>query len=224
MAHGKRASMREGPLAALFRKTTQDDTDEQAAPPKREEQPREPVAQERPPRPHHRARFAGDDDEPHIPSAKERLSAAFSHDIPHDVLERPARREYRPRDEPSLAPAKMRGPVLRVIGVGGAGVNAVNRMVEVGTEGVEFIAVNTDLQSLEESSAHVTLHIGAELTHGLGSGSDPSVGRQAALSDDDRIKSLMKGSDMVFVTAGAGGGTGTGAAPVVAQIAQRSAR
>ena len=114
----------------------------------------------------------------------------------------------------------MRGPVLRVIGVGGAGVNAVNRMVEVGTEGVEFIAVNTDLQSLEESSAHVTLHIGSELTHGLGSGADPTVGRQAALLDDDRIKSLVKGSDMVFVTAGAGGGTGTGAAPVVAQIAR----
>jgi cell division protein FtsZ len=93
-------------------------------------------------------------------------------------------------------------------------------MVEVGTEGVEFIAVNTDLQSLEESSAHVTLHIGADLTHGLGSGSDPAVGRQAALADDDRIKSLVKGSDMVFVTAGAGGGTGTGAAPVVAHIAR----
>ena len=112
----------------------------------------------------------------------------------------------------------MRGPVLRVIGVGGAGVNAVNRMVEVGTEGVEFIAVNTDLQSLEESSAHVTLHIGAELTHGLGSA--PTRRSWWRRSDDDRIKSLMKGSDMVFVTAGAGGGTGTGAAPVVLQIAR----
>jgi cell division protein FtsZ len=218
MAHGKRASMREGPLAELFRKTTQDEGDEQATPPKRrEDPPREPAAPKQPPaRPRS---LRQDEDEPHIPSAKERLSAAFSHDIPHDVLERPAR-EYRPRDEPSGAPRKMRGPVLRVIGVGGAGVNAVDRMVEVGTEGVEFIAVNTDLQSLEESSAHVTLHIGSELTHGLGSGSDPAVGRQAALVDDDRIKSLVKGSDMVFVTAGAGGGTGTGAAPVVAQIAR----
>jgi cell division protein FtsZ len=215
----KRASMREGPLAELFRKTTQDDTDEQAAPQKREEQPREPVAQERLTPPSPPSSFRHEDDEPHIPSAKERLSAAFSHDIPHDVLERPAR-EHRPRDEPRTAPAKMRGPVLRVIGVGGAGVNAVDRMVEVGTEGVEFIAVNTDLQSLEESSAHVTLHIGAELTHGLGSGADPSVGRAAALHDDDRIKSLVKGADMVFVTAGSGGGTGTGAAPVVAQIAR----
>jgi cell division protein FtsZ len=210
--------MREGPLAELFRKTTQDDTDDVAAP--REQQREEPIPQEKltPPSPPSSLRRT-DDEEPHIPSAKERLTAAFSHDIPHDVMERPAR-EYRPRDEPMAAPQKMRGPVLRVIGVGGAGVNAVNRMVEVGTEGVEFIAVNTDLQSLEESSAHVTLHIGQELTHGLGSGSDPAVGRQAALSDDDRIKSLVKGADMVFVTAGAGGGTGTGAAPVVAQIAR----
>jgi cell division protein FtsZ len=218
MAHGKRASMREGPLAELFRKTTQDDTEEQAAPPKRSKPERQEKAPPTRPAPRPQS-LRHEEEEPHIPSAKERLSAAFSHDIPHDVLERPAR-EYRPRDEPRTAMQRMRGPVLRVIGVGGAGVNAVNRMVEVGTEGVEFIAVNTDLQSLEESSAHVTLHIGQELTHGLGSGSDPSVGRQAALRDDDRIKSLVKGSDMVFVTAGAGGGTGTGAAPVVAQIAR----
>jgi cell division protein FtsZ len=219
MAHGKRASMREGPLAELFRKTTQDDGEEQAAPPKRQEQrPRKQAAPRQPPP---KPQSLRQEDEPHIPTAKERLSAAFSHDIPHDVLERPAK-EYRPRDEPGATPRMMRGPVLRVIGVGGAGVNAVNRMVEVGTEGVEFIAVNTDLQSLEQSSAHVTLHIGQELTHGLGSGSDPAVGRQAALLDDDRIKSLVKGSDMVFVTAGAGGGTGTGAAPVVAHIARET--
>ena len=113
----------------------------------------------------------------------------------------------------------MHQPVLRVAGVGGAGVNAVNRMVEAGVEGVEFIAVNTDLQSLQQSAAHVTLHIGAEITRGLGSGSDPKVGHAAAIADDDRIKSLLKGSDMVFVAAGSGGGTGTGAAPVVARIA-----
>ena len=98
--------------------------------------------------------------------------------------------------------------------------NAVNRMVEAGVEGVEFIAVNTDLQSLQQSAAHVTLHIGGEITRGLGSGSDPKVGHAAAISDDDRIKTLLKGSDMVFVAAGSGGGTGTGAAPVVARIAQ----
>ena len=118
----------------------------------------------------------------------------------------------------------MHQPVLRVAGVGGAGVNAVNRMIEAGVEGVEFIAVNTDLQSLQQSAADVTLHIGADITRGLGSGSDPTVGRAAAISDDDRIKSLLKGSDMVFVAAGSGGGTGTGAAPVVARIARRSAR
>jgi cell division protein FtsZ len=110
--------------------------------------------------------------------------------------------------------------VLRVAGVGGAGVNALNRMVEAGVEGVEFIAVNTDLQSLQQSAAHVTLHIGAEITRGLGSGSDPKVGHASAIDDDDRIKSLLKGSDMVFVAAGSGGGTGTGAAPVVARIAR----
>ena len=104
-------------------------------------------------------------------------------------------------------------PVIRVVGVGGAGVNAVNRMVEAEVEGVEFLAVNTDLQSLQQSTADITLHIGAELTRGLGAGSDANVGRQAAMEDYDRIKALLKGSDMIFITAGAGGGTGTGAAP-----------
>jgi cell division protein FtsZ len=111
-------------------------------------------------------------------------------------------------------------PVIRVVGVGGAGVNAVNRMVEAEVEGVEFLVVNTDLQSLQQSTADITLHIGAELTRGLGSGSDPSVGRQAAMDDYDRVKAMLKGSDMIFITAGAGGGTGTGAAPIVARIAQ----
>ncbi|MFL5821135.1 MAG: cell division protein FtsZ [Solirubrobacteraceae bacterium] len=110
--------------------------------------------------------------------------------------------------------------MLRVVGVGGAGVNAVNRMVEAELEGVEFVAINTDLQSLAQSAAHVTLHIGAEVTRGLGSGSNPDLGRQAAMDEYDRIKSLLKGADMVFVAAGAGGGTGTGAAPVVARIAR----
>jgi cell division protein FtsZ len=109
---------------------------------------------------------------------------------------------------------------LRVVGVGGAGVNAVNRMIEAGVEGVEFIAVNTDLQSLQQSAADVTLHIGGQITRGLGSGSDPAVGHAAAIADDDRVKSYLKGSDMVFVAAGSGGGTGTGAAPVVARIAR----
>ena len=110
--------------------------------------------------------------------------------------------------------------MIRVVGVGGAGVNAVNRMVEAEVEGVEFLAVNTDLQSLQQSTADVTLHIGAELTRGLGSGSDAEVGRAAAMEDYDRVKALLKGSDMIFITAGAGGGTGTGAAPIVARISR----
>ena len=110
--------------------------------------------------------------------------------------------------------------MIRVVGVGGAGVNAVNRMVEAEIAGVEFLAVNTDQQSLEQSRADVTMHIGADITSGLGSGSDAEVGRQAAMHDYDRVKTLLKGSDMIFITAGAGGGTGTGAAPIVARIAR----
>jgi cell division protein FtsZ len=104
--------------------------------------------------------------------------------------------------------------------VGGGGVNAVNRMIEAGVTGVEFIALNTDAQSLNSSAAHVTLQLGVDVTRGLGSGSDPDRGRAAAMEDSDRIKSLLKGSDMVFITAGEGGGTGTGAAPVVARVAR----
>ena len=104
--------------------------------------------------------------------------------------------------------------------MGGGGVNAVNRMIEAEVGGVEFIALNTDAQSLQQSAAHVTLQIGADITRGLGSGSDPERGRAAAMEDYDRIKSLLKGSDMVFITAGEGGGTGTGAAPVVARVAR----
>jgi len=110
--------------------------------------------------------------------------------------------------------------VIRVVGVGGAGTNAINRMVEAEVEGVEFLAINTDLQSLQQSTADITLHIGAEVTRGLGSGSDAGIGRQAAMDDYDRVKALLKGSDMIFITAGAGGGTGTGAAPIVARIAR----
>src|SRR5207237_2596984 len=132
-----------------------------------------------------------------IPSPMERLSAAFSHDIPHDVMEPAPKREYRPRDEPQISRSAVHQPVLRVVGVGGAGVNAVNRMIEAGVEGVECIAVNTDPQSLQQSRADVTLHIGGDITRGLGSGSDPAIGRAAAFADDDRVKSYLKGSDMV---------------------------
>jgi len=110
--------------------------------------------------------------------------------------------------------------VIKVVGVGGGGVNAVNRMIEVGLKGVEFIAVNTDAQALLMSDADVKLDIGRELTRGLGAGSDPEVGRQAAEEHRDEIEEVLKGADMVFITAGKGGGTGTGGAPVVAEVAK----
>jgi cell division protein FtsZ len=110
--------------------------------------------------------------------------------------------------------------VIKVIGVGGGGVNAVNRMIDAGLKGVEFIAVNTDAQALLMSDADVKLDIGRELTRGLGAGSDPDVGREAADSHKDDIEEVIKGADMVFITAGKGGGTGTGAAPVIAEAAK----
>ncbi|MFM2181769.1 MAG: cell division protein FtsZ, partial [Actinomycetota bacterium] len=110
--------------------------------------------------------------------------------------------------------------VIKVIGVGGGGVNAVNRMIDAGLKGVEFVAVNTDAQALLMSDADVKLDIGRELTRGLGAGSDPEVGRNAAEAHRDEIEEMVKGADMVFITAGEGGGTGTGAAPVIAEIAR----
>ncbi|WP_272476542.1 cell division protein FtsZ [Baekduia alba] len=184
------------------------------------------------------------------PSAQERLRNAFSSELPDDILAPPApERAAEPEPAPAPAApapqasapapahdpyarsassfdespwgAKVAGsPVIRVVGVGGAGVNAVNRMVEAEVQGVEFLAINTDLQSLQQSTADITLHIGPQVTRGLGAGSNPDLGRQAAMEEYDRIKSLMKGSDMVFIAAGSGGGTGTGAAPIVARIAR----
>jgi cell division protein FtsZ len=110
--------------------------------------------------------------------------------------------------------------VIKVVGIGGGGVNAVNRMIDAGLKGVEFIAVNTDAQALLMSDADVKLDIGRELTRGLGAGSDPEIGRQAAEAHRDEIEEVLKGADMVFITAGKGGGTGTGGAPVVAEIAK----
>jgi cell division protein FtsZ len=110
--------------------------------------------------------------------------------------------------------------VIKVVGIGGGGVNAVNRMIEAGLKGVEFIAVNTDAQALLMSDADVKLDVGRELTRGLGAGSDPEVGRKAAEEHRDEVEEVLKGADMVFVTAGEGGGTGTGGAPVVAEIAK----
>ena len=112
-----------------------------------------------------------------------------------------------------------RGARIKVIGVGGGGNNAVNRMIEAGVEGVEFIAANTDVQTLQVSRAAVKLQLGVKLTSGLGAGANPDIGRRAALEDSDKIIEALEGADMVFVTAGLGGGTGTGAAPVIASLA-----
>jgi cell division protein FtsZ len=248
MPNGKRASMREGPLADLFRKTAEDTADQPAAPaPQRElgEETGTPTptptqsAASRPetdrearghPHPslHPLPSETGvEPEERRIPSPQERLRHAFSADIPENVLERPASepaRDVYARPERAgdayAVPRSVGTPVLRVVGVGGAGVNAVNRMVEAEIDGVEFMAINTDLQSLQLSAAHETLHIGDGITRGLGSGSDPELGRRAAREEHDRIKAMLRGSDMVFIAAGAGGGTGTGAAPIVAQIAR----
>lgn len=110
--------------------------------------------------------------------------------------------------------------VIKVVGVGGGGVNAINRMIEAGLKGVEFIAINTDSQQLIMSDAHVKLDIGRKLTRGLGAGAAPEIGKQAAIDHTEEIEEVLRGSDMVFVTAGEGGGTGTGGAPIVAKIAK----
>lgn len=113
----------------------------------------------------------------------------------------------------------LNGARIKVIGIGGAGGNAINRMIEAGIEGVEFISANTDLQALRMSYSPVKLQLGSRLTKGLGAGANPEVGRQAALEDTEKIIELLEGADMVFITAGLGGGTGTGAAPIVASLA-----
>jgi cell division protein FtsZ len=117
-------------------------------------------------------------------------------------------------DEPPITGAR-----IKVIGVGGGGSNAVNRMIEAGVKGVEFIVANTDVQALNNSKAPIKIQLGSKLTRGLGAGADPNIGRDAALEDHEKILDVLEGSDMVFVTTGLGGGTGTGAAPVIASLA-----
>ncbi len=266
MASSKRASMREGPLAQLFRKTDEEegqteaprsDTDPKAGKPLPEGGPAPQATRQEPePRRERRAEEPAQDNfasrateaarraeeraerrraeresaEPAprvsryegVPTPEERLRSVFSSDIPENIMERSPERSLE-QDAIQPEPPLSRGssePVLRVVGVGGAGVNAVNRMIEAQVEGVDFVAVNTDMQSLEQSAASNRLHIGGESTRGLGSGSNPELGRTAAMEEYDRLKSTLKGADMVFITAGAGGGTGTGAAPVVARIAR----
>jgi cell division protein FtsZ len=186
----KRASMREGPLAELFRATEAAQRGEEPAPPK--EKPAPPASLHSAPEP-----------EPERPVTR------WLEPIPDN----PARLERAREGASYLA-------VIRVVGVGGAGLNALDRMMDAGITQVDFVAVNTDIQQLQMSDAPVKIHIGSELTEGLGSGADPQVGRRAAEDAYDQLKRALRGSDMVFVTAGEGGGTGSGAAPVVARISR----
>jgi cell division protein FtsZ len=195
-----RASMREGPLADLFRAT-------EAA--QRQEQARRKGAPEPPTTPEQDSDLPGKPAEETSPSTAERLVTRWLEPIPDN----PARLE-RTRENASYV------AVIRVVGVGGAGLNALDRMIDAGITQVDFVAVNTDIQQLQGSDAPIKVHIGSELTEGLGSGADPEVGRRAAEDGYDQIKRALRGSDMVFVTAGEGGGTGSGAAPVVARVAR----
>jgi len=196
-----RASMREGPLAELFKAT--DAAQRQAEKSGKAPEKARPVEE----------KAAMKD----AVAAEAEVTSPAAEELP------PAARWSGPAPRMRRAPRADSAAylaVIRVIGVGGAGLNAVNRMVEAGISQVEFIAVNTDVQQLRMCEAPIKLHIGRELTQGLGSGADPDVGRRAAEEGYDQIKHVLRGSDMVFVAAGEGGGTGSGAAPVVARIAR----
>ncbi|HKY24130.1 MAG TPA: cell division protein FtsZ [Gaiella sp.] len=269
----KRASMREGPLAELFRAT------EAAQRAQGEQQPAsEPDATEAPPASEAPTQLPLDTEQAPpsepvvapVPRGPIELDATVEHVYdfelgkPDAVVESPPAVEHvaevvearvaraAPVEPPVIAPApELREEpytppasrfvtpmpesaprlhvagdvasylaVIRVVGVGGAGINAVNRMMDAGIAQVDFVAVNTDAQQLELSDAPVKIHIGESITQGLGSGANPETGRQAAEEGYDHVRSALRGSDMVFVTAGEGGGTGTGAAPVVARIAR----
>jgi cell division protein FtsZ len=232
-----RASMREGPLAELFRAT--EAAQRQGTPAKNEPsgqqelpvepplspppaqaaeppRPREPRPREEAPRTPAteptpiRSLAPAPDLDPEPAQQEERKKTARWLD---PLPDQPARLE-RARDTASYA------AIIRVVGVGGAGLNAVDRMIDAGITQVDFIAVNTDIQQLQMSDAATKIHIGSELTEGLGSGADPEIGRKSAEDGYDAIKRALRGSDMVFVTAGEGGGTGSGAAPIVARVAR----
>ncbi len=245
----KRASMRDGPLAELFRATeaaqrqverdtTAHEAEEQAAPPARQPEPPEetvehtpifdePLAQAELPAPAANEEQVAPAPPPAPTSAPSPPSAPEPEAKRVKPYESPPRPRYiEPIPEP---PARLHqvGPdasaylaVIRVAGVGGAGLNAIHRMMDAGISQVDFVAINTDIQQLQMSDAPIKIHIGRELTQGLGSGSDPEVGKLAAEEAYDQIKHALRGSDMIFVTAGEGGGTGSGAAPVVARIAR----
>jgi cell division protein FtsZ len=204
--------MREGPLAELFRAT------EAAQRRERGEEVAEPAATPPPV-----------ESAPPITEQYERQEQPVSHVPQHEhqepEQERPATRWLEPVPDNPARLERARDTasylaVIRVVGVGGAGLNALDRMMDAGITAVDFIAVNTDIQQLQMSDAPVKVHIGSEITEGLGSGADPEIGRRAAEDSYDQLKRALRGSDMVFVTAGEGGGTGSGAAPVVARIAR----
>lgn len=239
----KRASMRNGPLADLFRATDEaaKDSDKKSEPDSKPSL----VPDEEPPVGYDNVQplRAAEPEKELAESAIEAEQLPLEEPIPAEsestVVEPPVEQgeDGKPLDRPAIAfakpppspfPDRREGTedanaylaVIRVVGVGGAGLNALERMMEAEISQVDFVAVNTDIQQLQASQASVQLHIGQELTHGLGSGADPDVGREAAEASYDQIKQALRGSDMVFVTAGEGGGTGSGAAPVVARIAQ----
>jgi cell division protein FtsZ len=228
----KRASMREGPLAELFKAT-------EAA----QRQQEETAGQETAPEEPHESTVE------HVPSWEDEVETPVPpvpepqpepEPLPEPpqpapepipalptIPEPPVTKYFEPMPEPAprLSHARVGSlgsylAKIQVVGVGGAGLNAVNRMIDAGINQVEFVAVNTDVQQLQLSDAESKLHIGRDLTQGLGSGAEPEVGRRAAEESYDQIKHALRGADMVFVTAGEGGGTGTGAAPVVARIAK----
>jgi cell division protein FtsZ len=260
----KRASMREGPLAELFRKTEAAQRSQEADPGAAEAAPATPTEPAPPPEQERRLEAALEETVEHVhdfeeqPEQPDRAAASAPATAPSPIPT-PARapEPVQPRPQPvpepepeletpseaaaSRAAARYFQTILepaprlhrvsppkgaayiaaiRVVGVGGAGLNALHRMIDAGIAQVDFIAVNTDVQALAVSDAPTKISIGHGVTHGLGSGADPSIGRAAAEEAADQLRAALRGSDMVFVTAGEGGGTGTGAAPVVARIAR----
>jgi cell division protein FtsZ len=220
----KRASMREGPLAELFRATEAAQRQQGTPEPEPEPEPQPEATAPAPVEPLEETVEHAPPFEPIVESVPEpepppapKPDLRPVEELPRiEALPEPAPRLHRaPRSEPGAYLA-----VIRVVGVGGAGLNAVNRMIDAGIADVEFIAVNTDIQQLALTDAPVKIHIGRELTQGLGSGASADLGRRAAEESYDQLKRALRGSDMVFVTAGEGGGTGSGGAPVVARIAR----
>jgi cell division protein FtsZ len=254
----KRASMREGPLAELFRRTEAAQRSQDAEAPAPPAEPQPEVAP--PPEADRRAEAALEETVEHVHDFEEPSErvAASAPAVPAptptptrrpEPAPEPAPAPIAPQPEPEVpaevaasraaaryfqtilepAPRLHRVPppkgaayiaAIRVVGVGGAGLNALHRMMDAGIAQVDFVAVNTDVQALAVSDAPVKIAIGQGVTHGLGSGADPSVGRASAEEAADQLRATLRGSDMVFVTAGEGGGTGTGAAPVVARVAR----